>query len=238
MFEAEAVGLAELARPGVIRVPRVYDVGENDTGAFLLMEWLDLGEATPAVSTALGNKLAALHRVTGERHGWIRENTIGLTPQHNRPSDDWAEFFGEHRLAYQLDLAASQGFTGELQSLGSEVLRGLHDILKNRDPEPSLLHGDLWSGNWSSCDGEPVIFDPAVYYGDRETDLAMTRLFGGFDHHFYEAYEASWALAAGHERRLPLYQLYHVINHVNLFGGGYVSQAIGLMRTVLRAEKV
>ena len=237
MFEAEAEGLAELALPGVIRVPRVYDVGENDTGAFLLMEWLDLGRATPAVSTELGNKLAALHRVTGDRHGWTRDNTIGLTPQHNRSSENWAEFFGENRLAYQLELAASKGFSGELQSelqsLGSEVLQNLHDILRDHKPEPSLLHGDLWSGNWSCCDGEPVIFDPAVYYGDRETDLAMTRLFGGFDRHFYEAYEASWPLADGHERRLPLYQLYHVLNHVNLFGSGYVNQAIGLMRSVL-----
>ena len=237
MFEAEAEGLAELALPGVIRVPRVYDVGENDTGAYLLMEWLDLGSATPAVSTDLGNKLAVLHRVTGDRHGWSRDNAIGLTPQHNRPSDNWAEFFGENRLAYQLELAASKGFSGELrselQSLGSEILRNLHDILRDHNPDPSFLHGDLWSGNWSCCDGEPVIFDPAVYYGDRETDLAMTRLFGGFDHHFYEAYEASWPLADGHERRLPLYQLYHVLNHVNLFGGGYVNQAIGLMRSVL-----
>jgi protein-ribulosamine 3-kinase len=235
MFEAEAVGLAELARPGVIRVPRVYDVGENDTGAFLLMEWLELGRATPGVSTAMGTKLAALHRVTAERHGWSRDNTIGLTPQHNKPSTDWVTFFGEQRLAYQLDLAASRGFSGELLSLGSKVLQSLRDILKDRDPEPSLLHGDLWSGNWSCCDGDPVIFDPAVYYGDRETDLAMTRLFGGFDHHFYDAYEESWPLAEGHERRLPLYQLYHVINHLNLFGGGYVSQAIGLMRSMLKS---
>ena len=232
MFKAEADGLKELRNPGVVRVPRVYDVGENEDGAFLALEWLDLDPDSREVSGILGRQLAGLHRCTSDRFGWFRGNTIGLTPQHNIPSDDWTEFYVEHRLKFQLDLAASYG--SELKSLGKRLLDRVPDILHGHSPGASLLHGDLWGGNWSCCEGEPVIFDPAVYYGDRETDIAMTRLFGGFDGNFYAAYQESWPLSEGHERRLPLYQLYHVLNHVNLFGSGYLGQAISLMRELLR----
>ena len=134
---------------------------------------------------------------------------------------------------YQFRLAAENGFTGQLQEQGAQLLKRLPVFFQDHDPAPSLLHGDLWGGNWGSCDGEPVIFDPAVYYGDRESDLAMTRLFGGFGRAFYEAYEASAPLASGHRERCDLYQLYHILNHLNLFGSAYVGRAQDLIRNLL-----
>ena len=233
MFAAEAEGLAELAGPGVIRVPEVIDHGIDGNQAFIEIEWLDLSPPTPRVESLLGEQLAVLHQTTMGRYGWHRDNTIGLTPQHNEWSDDWVSFFREHRLGIQFRLAAENGFTGQLQQQGAQLLKRLPVFFQDHDPAPSLLHGDLWGGNWGSCDGEPVIFDPAVYYGDRESDLAMTKLFGGFGRAFYEAYEARAPLASGHRERCDLYQLYHVLNHLNLFGSAYVGRAQNLIRKLL-----
>jgi len=230
MFEAEAEGLGELAAANAIRVPAVIDCGVDNGAAFIAIERLRFERATPAIETAFGEQLAKLHRHTKEQHGWHRDNTIGPTPQHNPWTGDWIEFFREHRLRFQLDLAARNGYTGELQSLGDSLECRLPDLFEGYVPEASLCHGDLWSGNWGVTDGVPVIFDPAVYYGDRESDIAMTMLFGGFGRAFYRAYEESWPMAQGHERRLKLYQLYHVLNHLNLFGSGYMGQAMKLLR--------
>ena len=234
MFAAEAEGLAELAAPGAIRVPAVFAYGLHEDTAFVALEWLDFERATRATETRLGTQLAALHRRTSERFGWHRDNTIGLTPQHNDWTDDWVTFFRRHRLGFQLELAARNGFAGALQQQGERLMSRLPALFENYVPEPSLLHGDLWGGNWACCNGEPVIFDPAVYYGDRESDIAMTRLFGGFGAAFYEAYEASAPLTPGHRARCDLYQLYHVLNHLNLFGGGYLGRAQELLRRLLR----
>ena len=136
-------------------------------------------------------------------------------------------------MGYQLGLAADNGFTGELQERGSRLLKRLPVYFESVKPEVSLLHGDLWGGNWGCTGGDPVIFDPAVYYGDRETDIAMTRLFGGFGAAFYEAYDSSWPLADGHQERLHLYQLYHVLNHLNLFGSAYLGRAVSLIDELL-----
>ncbi len=234
MFAAEAEGLTELASPGVIRVPKVFACGEEDGTAFLATEWLDMGRATRDAETRLGTRLAALHRTTADRYGWHRDNTCGPTPQLNPWSDDWIAFFREHRLGYQLDLAARNGYGGVLQQRGALLLETLDRYFEGYIPDASLLHGDLWGGNWGCCDGEPVIFDPAVYYGDRESDLAMTRLFGGFGRAFYSAYEDAWPLAPGHRERCDLYQLYHVLNHLNLFGSGYLGQAQRLIDNLLQ----
>ena len=230
MFEAEAEGLSELASANAIRVPAVIDCGIENGSAFIAIERLRFERPTTAIETTFGQQLAAMHRHSAKQHGWHRDNTIGPTPQHNPWTDDWIEFFGEHRLRFQLDLAARNGYTGELQSLGDRLGQGLLELFDGYVPVPSLCHGDLWSGNWGAADGVPVIFDPAVYYGDRESDIAMTMLFGGFGRTFYRAYEESWPMAAGHERRLKLYQLYHVLNHLNLFGSGYLGQALRLLR--------
>lgn len=229
MFAAEAEGLSELAQANAVRVPAALAFGEHAGSAFVALEWLQLDNADSTCERLLGQQLAALHRTTRPRCGWHRDNTIGLTPQHNPWSDDWIEFYREHRLGYQFELAASNGFTGALQREGARLLKRLPIFFENYSPVESLLHGDLWSGNWACSEGQPVIFDPAVYYGDRETDLAMTRLFGGFGNAFYEAYESSWPLQPGYRERMDLYQLYHVLNHLNLFGSGYLGRAMALI---------
>ena len=233
MFEAEAEGLHELRSAEAIRVPEVLACGVSDGESFIEMEHLEFVRPTVATETRLGEQLAELHRHTSEAHGWHRDNTIGLTAQKNAWSPDWVEFFREQRLGFQLELAAANGYGNELLAPGDRLSARLPDFFANYDPAASLLHGDLWAGNWGSVSGEPVIFDPAVYYGDRESDIAMTMLFGGFGKAFYAAYQSSWPMAAGHEQRLKLYQLYHVLNHLNLFGRSYLGRALGLIEELL-----
>jgi protein-ribulosamine 3-kinase len=233
MFDAEAEGLRELAAANTIRVPNVLDVGIDGNDAFIALERIDFEKPNSSTKRMLGERLAALHRCTADEFGWHRDNTIGLTPQSNTQSSDWVSFFREQRLEFQLELAGSNGFSGELQTLGRKLCDELPAFFIDYEPAASLLHGDLWAGNWGVTNGEPIIFDPAVYYGDRESDIAMTRLFGGFGQDFYDAYESAWPLESGHERRSNLYQLYHVLNHLNLFGGAYLDQALRLLRTAI-----
>ena len=234
MYLAEADGLAEISATGAVRVPRVVAVGTTGHDAFLALEWLDIERPTAASDQKLGVELAALHRVTARQFGWQRDNTIGRTPQPNPWTDDWVRFFREHRLRVQLELAAEGGHRGEIQSLGRQLCDALPSFFDGYDVIPSLLHGDLWGGNRAAIDNEPVIFDPATYYGDRESDLAMTMLFGRFNAAFYEAYEAAWPLANGHERRVELYQLYHLHNHLNLFGSGYAGSVLRCLHSLCR----
>ena len=230
MFEAEADGLAELRATGEVRVPDVIDCGVMNGEAYLDLEPLELERPSQAAAARFGAQLANLHRHTQEQFGWFRDNTIGLTPQHNTPCSDWIEFFRQHRLGFQVELAISNGHGADVAELGGRVSRRLPQLFEGYEPQASLLHGDLWGGNWGAVGGEPVVFDPAVYYGDRESDIAMTLLFGGFGRSFYAAYESAWPMAPGHHERLELYQLYHVLNHLNLFGGSYLGQAIDLLR--------
>ncbi|HKD53500.1 MAG TPA: fructosamine kinase family protein [Steroidobacteraceae bacterium] len=225
-FEAEAAGLAELERAHALRVPRVRACGGTEDAAFLALEWLARAAPSAVSERRLGEGLAALHQVTAPRFGWSRDNTIGRTPQSNSWTDDWAEFFAERRLRPQLLLAVQNGFGELLAARGERLIEALPRLLAGHRPAASLLHGDLWGGNWlATPEGEPVVFDPAVYCGDRETDLAMTRLFGGFGSAFYVAYEHAAPLTRGAAHRVELYNLYHVLNHANLFGGGYARQA-------------
>jgi fructosamine-3-kinase len=233
MFLAEADGLKELEKANAIRVPRVMGCICSGKESVLALEWMDFELASESTEWMLGRNLANLHRHTADRFGWHRDNTIGLTPQRNPWSDDWIQFFGEHRIGFQLGLAARNGFGGNLQAMGSRLLGEIGHYFNGYWPEASLLHGDLWGGNWAASDSVPVIFDPAVYYGDRESDIAMTKLFGGFGAVFYEGYEETWPLAPGHAERERLYQLYHVLNHLNLFGGAYLGRAEGLLRELL-----
>jgi fructosamine-3-kinase len=233
MFEAEADGLNELREAGEIRVPEVIDVGVMNGQAYIDIERLELQHPTRDIEQRFGEQLARLHRHTREQFGWFRDNTIGLTPQRNPLTADWVEFFANHRLGFQLELAAANGHGADVADLGKRLRARLPDLFAGYAPAASLLHGDLWGGNWGCVDGEPVIFDPAVYYGDRETDIAMTMVFGGFGRAFYEAYESVSPMAPGHEQRLKLYQLYHILNHLNLFGRSYLGRAIDLMRALL-----
>ncbi len=232
MFDAEACGLKELANANVIRVPDVRAVTNYGEGALIALEWLEFGAADAKTSDTFGRQLARLHRRTQQQHGWYRDNYLGLTPQPNSCADNWLDFFREQRLKYQLQLAFGNGYGSALGSASQKLLDNLDMFFVGYEPSASLLHGDLWGGNWSSADGQAVIYDPAVYFGDRETDIAMTRLFGGFHAEFYAAYDDSWPLHDGHQHRVDLYQLYHVLNHLNLFGGGYLNRAVSLIKNL------
>jgi fructosamine-3-kinase len=236
-FAAEAAGLEALAEARAIRIPKVLAFGSAAGFAFLALEWIDFSTADRACEHRLGAGLAQLHQMSGPGFGWDRDNTLGATPQINGWHGDWAGFFAEQRLGVQLDLARSNGAERDLLARGERLRERLPAFFQDYRPQPALLHGDLWGGNWAAdASGEPVLFDPAVYYGDREADLAMTRLFGGFGSAFYSAYQAAWPLDAGAGARIALYNLYHVLNHFNLFGGSYAGQALRMIDALLAAD--
>ncbi len=223
MFAAEALGLQEMRQANTICVPKPICWGIVESSAYIVLEWLNLGAAKADSWQQMGHNLAAMHRATGSSgFGWKQNNTIGSTPQINNWTTNWVEFYAQHRLGYQFQLANRKGGHFPQQK---ELLAALPQLLSHQ-VQPSLVHGDLWGGNAAFTEGgEPVIFDPAIYYGDREVDIAMTELFGGFPAAFYRAYNEAFPLEPGYEQRKPLYNLYHILNHFNLFGGGYASQA-------------
>lgn len=226
-FDAEALALAEIAATRTLRVPLVLAHGIADGAGYLLLEWIDL--ADDGDWSAAGRRLAALHESVRPAYGWSRDNSIGASPQSNARDADWARFYRERRLRPQFALARANRLP-QLASLEAQACRASDRLLAGHAPPASLLHGDLWRGNLAfDRSGQPVIFDPATYCGDAEADVAMARLFGGFPPRFFATYEESRPPAAGAANRLPLYQLYHVLNHANLFGGGYVGQAMALI---------
>ena len=221
-FAAEADGLVSLRQAG-LPAPEPIAHGVAGGRAYLVLEYLDLtGKRDFA---ALGRMLAAVHRQPGPRFGWHRDNYIGATPQSNGWCDDWQEFWLERRIRPQIELARRNGFS---------LIPPSTNVLDGHRPKASLLHGDLWSGNAGFTAQGPMVFDPAVYYGDREADLAMTELFGGLTREFYEAYDEVWPLDDGYERRKAMYNLYHLLNHLNLFGGGYLAQVEATLRLLSR----
>lgn len=233
MFAAEQAGLKVLASTKTIRVPEVMAYGVAAQHSFLVLDYLDIKSSGNA--RLMGERLAALHRCHADRFGFDQNNTLGETLQPNVWSTDWIDFWKMQRLGFQLDLAAKNGYEGNIQKLGYELMERLPEFFGRYHPLPSLLHGDLWGGNQAyAVNGEPVIFDPAPYYGDREADIAMTELFGGFSQDFYAAYHSSWPLDAGYASRKTLYNLYHILNHANMFGGGYARQAEGMMQQLLK----
>jgi fructosamine-3-kinase len=226
MFEAEADGLQALSASGAIKVPLPVCSGVEASQAYLVIEYFESGGGNSGAAGDFGQQLARMHHQTSEQFGWHRDNTIGSTPQPNAPGDNWLEFWREHRLGYQLELAKQRGGPGGLLRKGEELMQMMPNLFTDYQPRPSLLHGDLWSGNYAvTQEGEPIIFDPAVYYGDREADMAMTELFGGFPQRFYAAYNETWPLDSGYQLRKTFYNLYHILNHFNMFGGGYAGQA-------------
>lgn len=232
MFEAEAQALQEMAVSKTIKVPQPICFGETNKQCYLVLEYLDLTGS--ANMDEMGRQFAQMHKHTHSQFGWHRDNTIGSTPQVNTYHNDWIAFWRDCRLGFQLELAARNGYGGKLQSLGEKLMADFPALFTNHSPKPSMLHGDLWGGNASGLkDGTPVIYDPAFYYGDREADLAMTQLFGGFGQSFYAAYNDVWPLDDGYATRKVFYNIYHIINHANLFGGGYQSQAISMIEQVL-----
>ncbi|MEO1621641.1 MAG: fructosamine kinase family protein [Cyanobacteria bacterium J06632_3] len=234
MFIAEHDALQEMYASQTIRVPQPLCCGTADSAAYIVMEWLPLGGGQSSSAWAnMGKQLAAMHRVTSEKgFGWHRDNTIGATPQLNGWFDDWVEFWRDRRMGPQFSMAhAKRGHFPRRD----EFMNAIPRLLKGHTPEPALLHGDLWSGNASiTQSGEPTILDPATYYGDAEADIAMTELFGGFPSSFYQAYESVNPLDAGYPKRKVLYNLYHIVNHFNLFGGSYESQANRMIDQLLK----
>ncbi|MBW8328703.1 MAG: fructosamine kinase family protein [Thiobacillus sp.] len=232
MFEAEADTLHALAATRGVRVPQPLDSGTAAGQSFLVLEYLDLHRSGDAAQ--LGTQLAQLHRTPQTRFGWARDNWIGSTPQPNVWQRDWIAFWRDQRLGFQLKLAAQNGYGGALQRDGETLLAYLDAFFNGYTPVASLLHGDLWGGNHGYLpDGAPVIFDPASYLGDRECDLAMSELFGGYAPAFHAAYREAWPLDAGYAVRKTLYNLYHILNHANMFGGGYAAQAHRMMAQLL-----
>jgi fructosamine-3-kinase len=180
---------------------------------------------------ALGKALAQMHRISASQYGWYQNNIIGSTPQSNQQHTCWLDFWRQERLIPQFNMLYDKGYQAQLQPLSERLLHQLDAILGDHNPPASLLHGDLWSGNVAfNQQGQPIIYDPALYYGDRETDLAMTELFGGFSAEFYQAYQATWPVEEAYAQRKTLYNLYHILNHANLFGSSYLGQAINMIQ--------
>ena len=222
LFEAEAHGLAWLAEAGA-PVPRVLGVGAA-SAPFLLLEWAEPGARRRDFDERLGRGIAALHRAGAPCFGLERDNFIGLLPQDNRAAASWAVFYGERRLRPLLALAEQRGLAdGTLLGAGERLIARLDELVGPPEP-PARLHGDLWGGNVCSSSGLPLLIDPAAYGGQREIDLAMMRLFGGFSERVFSAYAESSPLADGASERVALYQLYPLLVHLCLFGSGYLGQ--------------
>jgi len=235
-FEAEALGLTHLkqhiAGNNPLIVPEVQALGKNDSYAWLILNHITFSTDN---EQDLGRGLAMLHQQKNKYFGFESDNVIGENPQWNTPSTNWLNFFQEQRLQAQFDLAKSNGIYHHFSSEAEQLLIILPILLSDHNPTPSLLHGDLWSGNKATdIQGKPIIFDPAVYYGDRECDLAMTELFGGFSPAFYAAYNHVYPLDAGYIQRKTLYNLYHILNHANLFGSGYIKQSKFMMQQLIK----
>jgi protein-ribulosamine 3-kinase len=230
MFTAEAKGLSLLRNGSILRIPAVNASGDTVEHQFLLLEYINEKPKQKNFWEALGEGLAKQHQQTSPTFGLDHDNYIGSLPQRNTPSNDWINFFIEHRLNAQVQLAIR---SGKIPPSVPKDFDRLYDKLPSILPieKPSLLHGDLWSGNLiTDTKGQPCLIDPAVYYGNREAEIAFTGLFGGFSTTFYESYNAVYPLVAGHEKRTDLYNLYPLLVHVNLFGGGYVSQVVSILR--------
>lgn len=230
MFDAEARGLALLSEARAIRIPNVVAAGEHEGTQWLVLEWIEPSSRASDYWHTFGQQLAALHKVTHTHHGLDHNNYIGSLHQQNDRTGSWIDFFIQSRLDPQLRLAVDKGRADRSLVHAFETL---YARLPSMLPEeaPSLLHGDLWNGNlMTASHGEPCLIDPAVYFGNREMDLAMTRLFGGFDIRFYDAYQEAHPLQPGSASRVDIYNLYPLMVHVNLFGGGYTAQVKQILR--------
>ena len=232
MFEAEKAGLDAIRQSRTLRVPEVFLTGHKDDHAFIVMEFMEFDGQPDAGRFALA--LAAMHNCFNEQFGFHGDNTIGSTVQVNTFNDDWIDFWRRHRLGFQLDLALQNGLDGRLIDAGHRLCDQLGTFFATYQPRPSLLHGDLWSGNQAAdAQGNPVVYDPACYFGDHEADLAMMELFGHPGERFFAGYAEHFPLDTGYAVRRELYNLYHVLNHANLFGGGYGAQARRMIEILL-----
>jgi len=227
----EANGLKEIKKSNTIRVPEVIFYNNS----YLIIEFIKSAGKVHNFSELFGRRFADMHRITGKSFGFYENNFIGSTPQINLPnSSNWKDFYWENRLLYQFKLAKKNGFVDPEFIKKFSTLEKKIDRILSHNVQPSLLHGDLWSGNYIVDEkGEPCLIDPAVYYGDREADLAMTKIFGGFDSYFYAAYNEAYPLREGWQYRENVYKLYHLLNHLNIFGVSYYDQSLHLINYYL-----
>lgn len=234
MFQVEFDSLNELSRADLMQIPKpiCYGTAKQTNGltkSYLVLEYLAMTSRGDA--RAMGRALAQMHKISSKHYGWYQNNIIGSTPQSNQYHSDWLSFWRDERMIPQFKMLYDKGYRSYLMPLSDTLLKQLDTLLKNHNPPASLLHGDLWSGNYAyNKKSQPVIFDPALYYGDRETDLAMTELFGGFNADFYFSYNEIWPLDEKYKTRKTLYNLYHILNHANLFGTSYLNQAMNMMQ--------
>ena len=229
MAQAEAKGLELLTGKSSLTIPKVITVTDTE----LVLSFISQGIPPVTSQELLGRGIAELHRHSAPQYGLEYDNFIGATPQKNKQYTSWSAFYLEQRLGYQLQLTHTNGhLTPELQLLYEKALPNIIEHLMESEERPALLHGDLWRGNVLFDEvGAPVLIDPAAYYGHREAELAMTKLFGDFDASFYGAYQESYPLLPGWQEREDLYKLYHILNHLNLFGQSYYRQVVALLRS-------
>ncbi len=222
MFLAETTGLEAIAKTNTIKTPKVFNYGTYDGFSFLLMEYIESKSPSNNDFELLGNQLALLHKITRNEFGFEKDNFIGSLPQSNQKHMSWTNFYLEERIIPQIQLALSNNL---LSSKEVPSRLNIKNVCKEffSDISPSLLHGDLWSGNFLiATDGTPYLIDPAVYYGHHEIDIAMSKLFGGFGMSFYKAYQEHFKFDSLTDSRIDLYQLYYLLVHLNLFGSSYV----------------
>ncbi len=249
MFQCEKNGLDELRKSEALRIPLVYGVSDRNYGddvpdhrsnysdnvpSFIILEHIHNSKSSKSSKSFyedFGRELAKMHKFTSDKYGFYEDNYIGSTPQRNTVENDWVEFFGKHRIENQLRMAKNNGLaTRELIAKTEQLLNKLGDIMGNVDEPPALLHGDLWSGNYMVDEnGDAVLIDPATYYGSRETDLAMTEMFGVFPSSFYSSYNEEYPIQKGYDDRKLVYKLYHYMNHLNLFGSGYLGSCLSIL---------
>lgn len=236
-FQAEWDGLTRLRQADAMKIPKPLAVGARGGSSWLVLQWVESSSPGVHYFEKFAAQLATLHRCTlGRQIGLDRNNYLGSAQQINTQLTDWAEFFAIHRIGEQIRWAASQGVDGPLRRDCERIMRQMSQLLAGRESTTSLLHGDLWSGNYlCGTDGEPVLIDPAVYHGCREAEFGMLKLFGSCPAEFYEAYCDHFPLPDGWQRRVQVYVLYHLLNHLNLFGNGYLGQCRSVAADLLRS---
>ena len=222
-FEAECIGLEHLQKTEILKVPKIICLGAASDKSFLVLEFITMQSGSKEAWFKFGQKLAQQHQShTQNMYGWQEDNFIGLSPQPNNWQKKWSEFFAEQRIGFMLQLLAEKGHN--LADI-DKVVDSVKQLFAGHNPVSSMLHGDLWQGNIGFHNDEPVIFDPAFYFGDREAEIAMTELFNRFPAEFYHGYDEVWPLDVDYQYRKPVYQLYHILNHALIFGGQYLNSA-------------